>query len=116
MALFPVNQNLKKTRAFGVYCSIDDKKVALTIFFFVSCTTSRIQLTKNAITRQEKSCQSNFYIISQIFRCIEKIFHIPLRNNASQELRYPNVVRRKFFFIFEWSSLSAILINHLTIQ
>ena len=116
MALFPVNQNLKKAWAFGVYCTIDDKKVALTIFFLVSCTTSRIQLTKNAITRQEKSCQRNFYIISQIFRCIEKIFHIPLRNTASQELTYPNVVRRKFFFIFEWSTLSAILINHLTIQ
>ena len=116
MTLFLVNQNLKKPKAFGVYCTIDDKKVALTIFFFVSCTTSRIQLTKNTITRQEKSCQSNFYIISQIFRCIEKIFHIPLRNTASQELTYPNVVRRKFFFIFEWSTLSAILINHLTIR
>ena len=65
---------------------------------------------------KKKSCQSNFHIISQTCRCTEKIFHIPLRNTASQELTYSDVVRFKFFFISEWSTLSAILTNHLTIQ
>ena len=46
----------------------------------------------------------------------KKKFHIPFRNTACQELTYPGVVKRKFFSIFKWSNLSAILINHLTIQ
>ena len=46
----------------------------------------------------------------------KKMFHIPLINTTSEELTYLDVVKLKFFFISEWSTLSAILINHLTIQ
>ena len=115
MALFPVNQNLKKPKAFGVYCAIDDEKVTLAIFFLVSCTTPRIQLTKNATTRQEKKLPKQLLHYQPNIRCIEKIFHIPLRDTASQELTYPDVVRCNFLFISEWPTHSAILINHLTI-
>ena len=46
----------------------------------------------------------------------KKMFHIPLINTTSEELTYLDVVKLKFFFISEWSTLSALLINHLTIQ
>ena len=46
----------------------------------------------------------------------KKMFHIPLRNIASQELTYLDVVKHKFFFMFEWSTFYAILINRLTIR
>ena len=46
----------------------------------------------------------------------KKMFHIPLINTTSEELTYLDVVKLKFFFISEWSTRSALLINHLTIQ
>ena len=90
-------------------CLADDVKVALATFFLGEFTSSANSMSLNNMVwynSPRKKLLKQLSIINQTFRCTEKIFHIPLRNT----------VRRKFFFISKWSTLFAILINHLTIQ
>ena len=65
--------------------------------------------------KRKKVAKATFTSSAKHLDIPKKMFHIPLKNIASQELTYPDVVKLKFFFISEWSTLFAILINHLII-
>ena len=57
-----------------------------------------VQLTKKKIDKATlTSSAKHLDVQEKKKKKKKKIFHIPLRNTASQELTYPDMVRCKFF-------------------